>query len=83
MPVQIISNKKVSQLNETEALNIEMVADVSGSMKGQPLMEAKNIMSNFVSSVQFAAGDKVELISFSTGVAIEETFSTSSTTLIS
>lgn len=75
--------KKVSQLNETEALNIEMVADVSGSMKGQPLMEAKNIMSNFVSSVQFAAGDKVELISFSTGVAIEETFSTSSTTLIS
>ncbi len=75
--------KKVSQLNETEALNIEMVADVSGSMKGQPLMEAKNIMSNFVSSVQFAAGDKVELISFSTGVAIEETFSTSSMTLIS
>lgn len=75
--------KKVSQLNETEALNIEMVADVSGSMMGQPLMEAKNIMSNFVSSVQFAAGDKVELISFSTGVAIEETFSTSSTTLIS
>lgn len=75
--------KKVSQLNETEALNIEMVADVSGSMMGQPLMEAQNIMSNFVSSVQFAAGDKVELISFSTGVAIEETFSTSSTTLIS
>ena len=75
--------KKVSQLNETEALNIEMVADVSGSMMGQPLMEAQNIMSNFVSSVQFAAGDKVELISFSTGVTLEEEFSNSSTSLIS
>lgn len=73
---------KVSQLNETESLNIDMVADVSGSMSGQPLYEAQTVMSNFVSSVQFAAGDKVELISFSTGVYLEEEFTNSSSTLI-
>lgn len=73
---------KVSQLNETEALNIDMVADVSGSMYGQPLYEAQTVMSNFVSSVQFDAGDKVELISFSTGVYLEEEFTNSSSTLI-
>lgn len=73
---------KVSQLNEAEALNIDMVADVSGSMNGQPLYDAQTVMSNFISSVQFAAGDKVELISFSTGVYLEEEFTNSSSTLI-
>jgi Mg-chelatase subunit ChlD len=72
---------KVSQLNETEALNIGMVADVSGSMEGGPLNEAKSVMSDFVSSVQFSAGDKVELISFSTGVYLEEQFTNSESNL--
>ena len=72
---------KITQLDEIEALNVEMVADVSGSMFGDPLNEAKQIMSDFVSSVQFAAGDKVELVSFSTGVQIEETFTGSADVL--
>lgn len=69
---QLISN--VNQLNETEALKIDMVADVSGSMDGTPLMEAKNIMCNFINSVQFSAGDMVELTSFATGVRLEQQF---------
>ena len=74
--------KTVKQLNELEVLNIGMVADVSGSMYGQPLLDAKQIMSNFISSVQFSAGDLVELISFSTGVHIEQEFTNSSQVLI-
>ena len=74
---------RVSQLNENEALNVDMVADVSGSMAGQPIQEAKNVMSNFISSVQFSAGDLVELITFSSGVYLEEEFTNSASTLIS
>ncbi len=69
---QLISN--AGQLNETEALKIDMVADVSGSMDGTPLAEAKNIMCNFINSVQFSAGDMVELTSFATGVRLEQQF---------
>lgn len=64
----------VNQLNEEEALKVDMVADVSGSMAGQPLSEAKAIMSNFINSVQFDAGDLVELTSFATGVRLEREF---------
>nr|WP_106790597.1 VWA domain-containing protein [Massilistercora timonensis] len=63
-----------NQLNEKEALKVDMVADVSGSMNGSPLNEAKNIMNNFINSVQFEAGDLVELTSFSTGVRLEQEF---------
>lgn len=73
----------VNQLNETEALKIDMVADVSGSMSGTPLREAKEIMSNFINSVQFDAGDMVELTSFATGVRLEEEFTDDAGLLIS
>ena len=73
---------RVSQLNQSEALSVDMVADVSGSMNGAPLQEAKEIMSNFISSVQFSAGDMVELITFSTGVYLEEEFTNSASALI-
>ncbi len=66
---------EVNQLNEEESLTINMVADVSGSMNGAPLAEAKRIMSNFINSVQFDAGDRVELTSFATGVRMEREFS--------
>ncbi len=78
---QVISN--VNQLNELEALKIDMVADVSGSMDGSPLNEAKNIMCNFVNSVQFSAGDMVELTSFATGVRLEQAFCSDANLLIS
>lgn len=65
---------EANQLNETEALKVDMVADVSGSMDGNPLEEAKSIMNSFVESVQFDAGDQVELTSFATGVRLEQEF---------
>ena len=64
----------VKQLNKKESLKIDMVADVSGSMDGEPIVEAKNIMTNFIDNVQFNAGDEVELTSFATGVCLEEEF---------
>lgn len=75
--------KGVNQLDETAALNIDIVADISGSMYGEPLNTAKSVMTNFINSVQFSAGDMVELISFSTGVYIEEPFTNNANTLIS
>ena len=42
--------KSANQLNEKEALKVDMVADVSGSMDGSPLNEAKQVMSDFVGS---------------------------------
>ena len=78
---QVISN--VNQLNEEEALKIDMVADVSGSMDGSPINEAKRIMCNFINSVQFSAGDMVELTSFSTGVRLEQEFCSDPNLLIS
>lgn len=77
---QVVTN--VNQLNEKEALKIDMVADVSGSMNGAPLAQAKEIMSDFVNSVQFSAGDMVELTSFSTGVRLEEEFTSDGNLLI-
>lgn len=65
---------QVTQLNQLEALNINIVADVSGSMDGSPLREAKRLMNSFIESVQFSAGDKVELTSFSTGVYLVQKF---------
>ena len=59
---------KASQLDQIEKLNINMVADISGSMIGYPLESAKSIMSNFINQVQFSIGDTVELTGFSDGV---------------
>ena len=73
----------VSQLNAHLGLNINMVMDVSGSMEGEPLQEAKEVMTKFIQSVQFQAGDKVELTAFSTGVEILEYFSDNASELIS
>lgn len=77
---QIVTS--AGQLNEKEALKVDMVADVSGSMSGTPLAEAQQIMSDFVNSVQFDAGDLVELTSFSTGVRLEQEFTNDANKLI-
>lgn len=63
------------QLNNEEKVNISMVADVSGSMGGSPILQAKNQMNNFLNSVQIQAGDCVSLISFTDQVDIQTSFS--------
>lgn len=72
-----------TQLDETENLNVNIIADVSGSMDGEPLYQAKAAMTNFVNTMQFGAGDKVELISFSTGVYLQQEFCGDKNLLIS
>lgn len=66
--------KKVTQLDQQESLNINMVADVSGSMNNGPIEKAKNIMINFLEVVQFNIKDKVELTAFSSGVRTYASF---------
>lgn len=67
--------KRAMQLNQAERLNICMTADLSGSMMGTPLAEAKSVMSQFLSNVQQQAGDEVSLISFNDEVSVHTTFS--------
>lgn len=66
--------KKACQLNEIENLNINMVADVSGSMNGVNMEDAKSAMREFVNSVQFYAGDQVEVTAFSDHVTTRNYF---------
>ena len=61
---------EVTQLNQVENLNISVVADASGSMEGSYINVAKQIMSRFVSSVQFEVGDKVSVMSFADQVSL-------------
>lgn len=66
---------KVTQLNGKENLNINIVADTSGSMNDYDMIgQAKNIINNFCSSVQFNVGDKIELLSFNNSVYEEVAF---------
>lgn len=55
---------KAVQLNENERLNVNIVADTSGSMEGDSLFSAMDIMQNFLSTVQFSSGDLVKLTPF-------------------
>lgn len=66
--------QKVAQLDQQESLNINMVADVSSSMDGEPLEKGKVIMTNFLEQIQFNIKDKVELTAFSNGVRTCATF---------
>ena len=55
--------KKVTsalQLNENESININLVADVSGSME-ENMPAVQGIMSNFLNTVQFGVGDRIAL----------------------
>lgn len=65
---------RASQLDNVASLNISMVADVSGSMSGTPLSDAKNVMTDFLNNVQPQVGDKVSLITFANQVDIQTAF---------
>lgn len=65
---------KMQQLNDSQNININIVADVSGSMKGTSFNNAKSAMKNLLNCVQFNVGDKVELTDFSDKVNIAQEF---------
>lgn len=67
---------KAAQLNEKEALNMNLVLDISGSMEGEPLYAAQNIMENFINTIQFQAGDSVKLTAFNSFIYKETEFMT-------
>lgn len=52
-----------AQLNENESLNVNLVADVSGSMY-ENMSATKDVMNSFLDTVQFDVGDQVGLIAF-------------------
>lgn len=56
--------QKAVAMNENERPNLNLLADTSGSMSGQRMESAKSIMRNFLSTVQFNAGDQVKLTQF-------------------
>lgn len=73
-PFEQIKITKLEQLNQKEQLNVNMVADVSGSMDGEPIQSAKYAMLDFLNQVQFSIGDKVELTVFSDAVEVYQPF---------
>lgn len=75
--------EKFQQLNDSQNINIDMVADVSGSMSGSQFQNAKSAMKYLLDAVQFNVGDKVELINFSDNVNVSQEFSNSKSQLVS
>lgn len=69
----IISDLK--SLNNSAAINLNLVMDVSGSMDGSKIQQAKTAANNFLDTVNYSAGDKIELIDFNDLVDINEPFS--------
>ena len=55
--------RSVQQLEGNQGLSIDIIADKSGSMKSD-LYTMQNIMSEFVSNMDFTVGDAAELIAF-------------------
>lgn len=55
---------RAEKLNDNAGISIGLVADVSGSMDYY-MDEAKQMMNNFTSSLQYDKGDKVEIVEFS------------------
>lgn len=55
--------RQIQRLEGNQGLSIDIVADKSGSMD-YDLPQMQTIMSDFVSSLDYASGDKVEILSF-------------------
>ena len=59
--------RSIMQLEGRQGLSIDLVADKSASMEGS-LADVQRIMSQFVSSLDYASGDSAEIIAFDTFV---------------
>lgn len=63
------------QLDGTQNLNINLIADVSSAETATNMSKAKEEISSFLDTVQFESGDKVELTKFSDDVEVCQAFS--------
>ena len=57
--------RSIEQLEGNQGIGIELVTDKSGSMQ-YDLGTMQNVMTDFIDNMDFAAGDKAEIISFDT-----------------
>ena len=55
--------KRIEKLEGNQGLSIELIADKSGSMDSR-MAQVQEVMKQFVTSLDYEAGDQVELISF-------------------
>ena len=55
--------RRIQRLEGNQGLSIDIVADKSGSMDSD-LPQMQTIMSDFVASLDYGSGDKVEILSF-------------------
>lgn len=60
---------------------MNLLIDTSGSMEGEPLSAAQNIMNRFINTIQFQAGDNVKLTSFNSFIDRETEFMTDTSSL--
>lgn len=70
-----------SKLNEKEPVAIDVVADVSGSMGDEGLIEAQNGIYALLQTVQFDKGDQMELMSFSDQVYVNQQYTSDESAL--
>lgn len=59
--------KKVEKLEGNQGLSIDIVADKSGSME-QDMPKIKNVMSQFINSLDYNNGDQAEFLAFEDSV---------------
>lgn len=62
------SVEKAVLMNENEGLNMDLLADTSGSMWNGNMEAAKDVMHHFIDTVQFGAGDRVKLTPFNSDI---------------
>lgn len=78
VPVTIDS---VYQVLQSDNAILSLVLDMSSSMDGQPIVDAKNAANTFLSNINLAGGDRVSIISFNEYVYLGADFCSDYSTL--
>jgi len=60
--------RSVLQLEGNAGVNIELVADISGSIETADLQQIQLVMTDFINTLQYEAGDLAEILAFDTEV---------------
>ena len=66
---------QANQINEKDNINVNLVADVSGSMDNN-MGAVKQTMKNFLATIQFGVGDQIALTAFSDTMYVINNFTT-------
>ena len=66
--------ENVSQLESNAGIAIDLVADKSGSISDEDMLRVKQVLSEFVSQLQYGVGDVAEILAFDTTVSVLSDF---------